>query len=106
MDGETEVKTTENNIEETTKSENTSESQGLSDEEVRRLADSNEMRDFYRALATYQTSVIFRMRRAKSEDQVKKMLTKETERLEREMSELDKRCNYPQVWDPVLERCV
>ena len=106
MNGETETATTENKIEETTNSENTTESQGLSDEEVRRLADSKEMRDFYRALAAYQTIVIFRVRRAKSEDQIKKMLTIETDRLEREMSELDKRCNYPQVWDPVLERCV
>ncbi len=106
MDGETEVKTTENKIEETANSENTTESQELSQEAIRRLADSQEMRDFYRALAAYQTSVIFRMRRARSEDQIKKMLTIETERLEREMSELDKRCKHPQVWDPVLGQCV
>ena len=103
MNGETEVATTENKIEETSESENTTESQGLSGEAIRRLSESKELQDFYRALAAVQTSVMLRVRRAKNEEVMKKLLIDATGRLENAVYD---KCSNGQVWDPVLGKCV
>ena len=103
MNGETEAVATENKIEETTESENTTESQGLSGEAIGRLSDSKEMKDFYRALAGFQTSVILRVRAAKNEEVMKKQLIEVTKHL---VAETYDKCQFPKVYDPVLDRCV
>lgn len=97
MNAEPELATTENKIEETT------ESEGLSSDAIKRLARSKEMRNFYRALAAVQTSVTLRVRKAKNEDVMKKVLKDMTARLED--AAYDK-CSNGQVWDPVLGKCV
>jgi hypothetical protein len=102
MNAEPEL-TTENKIEETTNSENTAESDELSPDAIKRLARSKELRDFYRALAAVQTSVTLRVRKAKNEEVIKKMLKDATARLEHAVYD---KCNNGQVWDPVLGKCV
>lgn len=107
MNSEPEVAATENKIEETTESEGNAsgatEPQGLSGEAIKRLSNSQEMKNFYRALAAVQTSVMLRVRGAKNEEVMKKLLIDATKRLEN--ATYDK-CQPPQTWDPVLGKCV
>ncbi len=75
------------------------------------VGESEEVRGFYRALAFAQANILTYMRRAKSDEDIKKRaleMTKELKTITIPHEELPTRgdvCQNGTVWNPVLGRC-
>jgi hypothetical protein len=77
------------------------------EEQEEEFARSNEMRRFYRALATVQTNAIVRIMQAGTEEARKNQALVETESLMTFTMQFSiQQCGVGLVWDEVLQKCV